>query len=272
MSTPTSGNGKASTATAAPSAEVTAPNPYLPNPKLYNDAAARLLRENTRLWRMIYVLFALCIAGYGLAYLNSIKQPFIGAMVINKSDRTVSVAALPSIQTPQIRQQFIDYFLPLVIQSAFSVGDIDENKRNIEQFVRPFVATPSQAAQVFAQYYQKYDPNVRAATVRVRIAVDKIPPPSRDNEYVVGWTAFTTSLQDGSQIDQHHYQAVVDLHWGPAIQADPSHGVGANMTGMQIMSFSVLTPTGAAAGDQTTTESPAPAASPAAGLSSGTQP
>lgn len=196
-------------------------NPYLPSVRDNNDLAASLETANTRLWLAIKgaaVIMALLVVAIGIL---ASRPPQIGALVIDKTVGSWRIAQLPTVaSTPDIKNQLATFFLPVVVESAFTVTDVDGDKRNLVEFVRPFIETPSQAATFLNGYIKDHDPAEVAKRYRVSVSVDPVPAPKGPDEYVIGWTETTRTLE-GQQVARIHKIADMTIRWGTANAMNP---------------------------------------------------
>ena len=200
---------------------------------MYNDVTGVVLRENTLL-RIVSLGLGAVVALLVLTIvvLGS-RQPYVGALVLDKASGASKVVTLPSVDSPDLHQQFVQYFVPLVIESLFTVSDTDADKRNLIEFVRPYLEVPSQAATTIDDYFKDNDPVARGKTMRVQILVDPISGPKITNEYLVGWTAITRDLH-GRIRDQRHYVGDIVVAW-----RSPSTD---NLTGLKIVGLTIDQP------------------------------
>lgn len=207
-------------------------NPYLPTVRDNNDLAETLKTTNTRLW---YALLACLVIILGLAMGVSVvghRQPQNSALVIDKTVGSWKIVQLPNVATtPDIQNQLAQFFLPVVVESQFTVTDVDGDKRNLVEFVRPFLDVPSQAATFFNAYLKQHDPAELGKRVRVTVEVDPVPGPKKQDEYVVGWTEITRSLE-GAELGRVRRVADITIHWGAATTQNPG--------GLYIETFSLL--------------------------------
>jgi type IV secretory pathway TrbF-like protein len=204
------------------------PNPYVGTANAYNDSLASLLRENFILRVAGLLVLATALILFWRNQVLATRPPEIYGIVLGTQEHRV--VEMPSIQTTDFRQAAVGYFLPLVIESLFSVSDVDSMKRNLGEFIRPFVADNSQAASFAHDWLQRHDPIERAQRERVQVQVDPIGQPRLANEYLVGWKETTRTLE-GHVLSTKHTVADVTITW-----VDPTRD---NLLGLKITSLTI---------------------------------
>ena len=112
-------------------------NPYLPSVRDNNDLAETLQTANARLWLALKACLVIIVAlAIGVTVVGS-RQPQVGALVIDKTVGSWKIAQLPNVASnPDIKNQLATFFLPVVIESQFTVTDVDGDRRNLTEFVR----------------------------------------------------------------------------------------------------------------------------------------
>lgn len=207
-------------------------NPYVPTQRAYQDFLGVVFRENTILRGIILVALAIIAFLLFNNYILATRPPYVGAVVLDQSTKTSRAIKLPSITQTDVQQVYVAFFLPKVVESIFTVTDIDGIKRNFTEDVKPFVHDPSQASIWINSYLTDptTNPIARAQTERVKVVVDPVPAPKLPNEYVIGWTEIRSTLE-GRLIGSTHNLADILVEF--------SVPTSDNIIGMRLLNITI---------------------------------
>jgi type IV secretory pathway TrbF-like protein len=250
-----------STATPTPGTRFQGDTPYRGARKLYNDVMGVPLR--TIAWQK-----ALILTLAGVLFLETLAVTALTVTVVNLANSKQVVAfgfdrirdrdsrgrvtteavtqlnVLPiESKNEQLRDSIAGYWIPVVLESLFSVNDVETDRKNIIRNVRPFIAPGSAAVATIEDYYSRYNPVVREAHERVSVYVDPVPQRNASGKYHVTWTAKTFDTEERLK-SVSRGGAYITLRWDnakPSFEKLPDGGVlvAGNPVGMYI---SVLEP------------------------------
>jgi hypothetical protein len=155
---------------------------------------------------------------------------------------TESVTPIELVEMQQksavLREVNSGYYLPLFVESLFTVGDYDADKTALVRFVKPFIAPSSQAESMITDYLSRYNPVTRSAKYHVVVQADPLPPARpTDGMYHVTWTARTFSA-DHRLLSTERGGALVALRWDTPhptfTQTSDGSTIGGNPVGMYV--------------------------------------
>ena len=230
---PTSGRRPAPSAAAPLDTTV----PYAPHTDTYSESAGVFIQAllNWRITTIIgfAILLTAVVALSTAVIILAHRKPLVETLVVDRAGKQMSIASLKPLYADADAQVAIaKYFLPLVIEKAFTVTAPDEDVRNIHEFVRPFILPESQAAQFFLEFFTKHNPAKLSTTESVAVHVDPIGQPRGINHYFVGWTETATN---GYRSSTQHYTADIQVVFRDATAENPA--------GLFVQAFSLDTET-----------------------------